>query len=285
MVHCKRVHFAEPAMKALCSKCVAVNHLQLQPDSDEISLLPALNQIGQYCDSLEMLSVRASGRISGPALTSVMRRCTKLRTVDLGSISLTAAAFLEMARNCQALNRINICLNGDDQRFAEGLKLLGKTLTSFSGGMHESILFLTACHWEKLTALSLFKCKWSDLLLEHVATYCTGVISLGIYSGAEDISEVGLAAMAARMPQLQKFGLASRTVNNAGVMAVATGCPSLTKMTIRLSTNVTDASARAMLAQVHIKEIYFHHCQLVSEEVNDMCNKWSYSNNPNTMNM
>lgn len=121
--------------------------------------------------------------------------------------------------------------------------------------------------------------------MEHLATYCTSVISLGIYSGAEAITEVGLAAMAARMPQLQKFGLASRSVDDAGVMAVATGCPSLTKMTIRLSTNVTDASARAMLAQVYIKEIYFHHCQLVTEEVEDMCNKWSYSNNTNSMNM
>lgn len=203
-------------------------------------------------------------------LAPVIHTCTRLTRLDLLDISVSPAGFLDITKSTTVLRHKSLTFRFSNQQIVEGFSLLSESLTSFTGGLHEEVVFQAARYWHKMTRLSVSVCKWSDLLLEHVAEHCTNLRSMGILSCTNAITDTGLAAAARHMVKLASLKLCCPNAGDAGVIALARHCTSLTKVHLE-SNRLTDTGARALLAQQRIRDISLDRCPLVSAEVQGLC--------------
>ncbi|CAL5090465.1 unnamed protein product [Urochloa decumbens] len=264
---------ADSALPRLLARFPAVSKLALKCDRRSESVGdPALalvaDRLGPCLRRLKLRSLRA---VTDDGVVGLAAAATNLRKLSVGSCTFGAKGIEAVLRSCLQLEELSIKrlrgLADSEPIAASGPRLQSLSLKELYNGQCFSCLITQS---PNLKTLKIIRCSgdWdlvlqdvprdsllSELHLEKLQVSDRGVSALfGLevlyLAKAPEVTDVGLAALAAKSPRLRKLhvdGWKANRIGDRGLAAVAQKCASLQELVL-IGVNLTYSSLELIAA-------------------------------------
>jgi F-box and leucine-rich repeat protein 2/20 len=196
---------------SIAERCPALVKLSLSESSGRSFNSEGLNDsimaVALGCPNLQHISIVYSDGVSDDSLFFLADRCTELRSVHLlGCDLVTDVAIEAIANSCPDLEKLVIT----------GVWATGENGLSFSS-------------------------KITDLSFIAVGLKCSNL--LHFYIAFNDVTDIGIAAIARGCPKLRSFyARVCPSISSASIMALSQGCKDLRSITLLDCRLITDES-------------------------------------------